>query len=310
MHMAWTVDVNFVNAYTDTLVHLFSEDPQQVRNAVRLKTGVVGKTLAFDRLGGVNMEPVNSRHADTPLTPLTQTRRRANLADWATAELIDKLDEVKMLIAPQNDYTRRFVEAYHRRVARTVLNAATGTASAVGNDDTVTSVSLPSSQAIANGGTGFTVAKVRQTNRIMDNAGVPHDGNRWWAVSAYAIEDLLADSQVTSSDFSTLNALMNGGIPMGSSWMGFRWIVISDADPDSGSASAPASPILSKSGNIRTTVAWHKEAVGLAIAKDLSVEVDRRPDKMNAQQVLVQVSLGAVRIEDTGVVTVDLDESV
>jgi hypothetical protein len=38
--------------------------------------------------------------------------------------------------------------------------------------------------------------------------------------------------------------------------------------------------------------------------------VDRRPDLMNAWQVLVQCSAGAVRILDAGVVQIDIDESV
>ena len=71
-----------------------------------------------------------------------------------------------------------------------------------------------------------------------------------------------------------------------------------------------ANPILPKTGNIRTTYLYHREAMGLSIAKDITVEVDRRADLMNSWQVLVQGSLGAVRILDAGVVTIDFDESV
>ena len=307
--MAWTRDVSFNQSYENVLMRLYAEDPMAVRGAVRSKTGIVGKVHHFDRLGGVAMVPVTSRHQDTPLTPLTHTRRRVSLTDYALSELIDPLDNPKAIINPQNDYTQRFIESYHRRVALTVMTAMDANATAVGADDTTSNVALPTGQVIANSSTGMTVDKVRRTARILDVAGVPRS-ERYAAVSPFAIEDLMADLQVTSSDFTTLKALMGGSI-QGETWYGFKWLVISDADPDDGSSASPTTAsILPKSGNIRTCFFWHKQAIGLAIGKDLSVEVDARADKMNSTQVLVQVSIGATRIFDRGVVTVDIDESV
>ena len=50
--------------------------------------------------------------------------------------------------------------------------------------------------------------------------------------------------------------------------------------------------------------------MGLSIGKEGTPEVDKRADLMNAWQVLVQASAGAVRILDAGVVKIDIDESV
>ena len=85
-----------------------------------------------------------------------------------------------------------------------------------------------------------------------------------------------------------------------------------DAVPDDNAVltGGTASPILPKTGNIRSCFAYHKGAVGLSIGKEATPEVDKRPDLMNLWQVLVQGSLGAVRILDAGVVQIDIDESV
>jgi hypothetical protein len=304
--MAWTADYNFKQSFEDTLIQLAAEQGTGFRNAVRLKTGLRSKAHHFDRLGSVEMQAVTSRHQDTPLTPLTHSRRRVTFSDYALAELIDDLDEVKGLPSPQSDYTQRFAQSYNRRLALTLMSAATGNATSVDDDDATATVALPSGQQISAGSAGMTMAKLRQANRILDVNGLPRT-DRYIAVSPYAIEDLLQDTTVTSSDFSTLNALQMGGFPENATWMGFKWIVVTDA---LGGGNAMATPILSKSSNDRTCVAWHKNALGLAIVRDLQIEIDKRADKMNSTQVLVKVSIGATRIEDEGVVSIVIDESV
>lgn len=309
--MAQTVDISFVPALQDTIVSLYAEDPMTIKSSVRVRN-ITGKTDKWERLGGVELVGVTTRHQATPHTPMTHSARLAILSDVAGSELLDQLDQVKMMIDPKSEYTRNLTMAWRRREARTIIAALGGNATSVDNQDARSNVALPASQAIANGGTGFTMAKWRQANRILDNAGVSRDANRTVLLSAFAIEDLLADSTVTSSDYSQLNALYNGTIPQGSHFMGCRVVMIGDAVPDDNAVltGGTANPILDKTANIRTCWMYHRDAVGLSIAKDVTVEVDRRADLMNSWQVLVQGSLGAVRILDAGVVKIDIDESV
>ena len=308
--MAQTVDIAFVPALQDTIVGLFAEDPEMIRSTVRVRQ-ITGKTDKGERLGGVELTQVPTRHAATPHTPMTHSARLAILADYAGSELLDQLDQVKMMIDPKNEYTRNLVRAWRVRIARTIVNAIDGNATSVDNADARTSVALPASQSIANGGTGFTMAKWRQANRILDNAGVPRQ-SRTLICSAYAIEDLMADSQVTSSDYSSLAAIMNGAIAQGARFMGASVVMIGDAIPDDTAVltGGTIDPVLPKTGNIRSNYLYHHDAVGLSIAKDVTAEVDRRSDLMNSWQVLVQGSLGAVRVLDGGAVEIDIDESV
>lgn len=309
--MADTVDVAFVPALHNTIVSLFAEDPLSLRETVRLRTNVVGKTDEWNRIGGTELVPVTNRHQSTPHTEMTHTKRRVTMADFAGAEYLDKLDEVKMMIDPKNEYTQNLARAWRIRIAKTLVTALNASATAVANDDTTSSVSFPASQQIANGGTGMTMAKLRQINRILDNAGVPSD-DRTLLLSHFAVEDLMADSQITSADYSTLNAIANGTIPQGARVMGLRFIKIGDAVPDENAVltGGTTSHILPKTANIRSCFAYQKMAVGLSIGREAMPEIDRRPDLMNAWQVLVQGSLAAARIQDAGVVQVDIDESV
>lgn len=306
--MAWSIDTAFVQEFENRIHLQVAENPTAWRNAVRVRTGMRGKTYNVERLGNIELVNVAGRHADTPLTPMTHSRRRLTLSDRNAAELIDDLDEVKMLISPESDYATRFAQAYNRHVADIVIAALTGNSQAVDASDTVTTVALSQlavpvgsranagvgANVIANGGTGLTMAKLRQANRVMDLNFVPRDGNRYIAVSPWAIEDLLADSTVTSGDFSSLQALQYGTFPETATWMGFKWIISNQ---------------LALAATVRTCIAWHKEAVVLAIARDFQTEIDKRPDKNNSTQVLVKTSIGATRVEEELVCSIDFVEA-
>ena len=308
--MANTVDVSFVPAFQNVIVGLYAEDPDGLTGTVRLRTGVKGKTDNWERLGGVKLVPVTSRHQATPHTQMTHTRRRAAMADRAGAEYLDQLDQIKMMIDPRNEYTQNLVRAYRVFIAETLVDSLNAAATSVANDDTTSTVALQASQQIANGGTGFTMAKWRQANRILDNAAVPRE-SRCALLSAYAIEDLLADATVTSKDYADLAALQTGTIA-NKYFMGATVKVIGDAVPDDTAVltGGTLDPILPKTGNIRSCFLYHRDAVGLSIGKVGTPEVDKRSDLMNLWQVLVQCSAGAVRILDAGVVQIDIDESV
>ena len=304
------VDVSFIPAFQNVIVGLYAEDPEGIQSTVRVRTGVVGKTDNWERVGGTKLVPVTSRHQSTPEVTMAHSRRRATMADRAGAVYLDQLDEIKMMIDPRNEYTQNLVRAYRVFIAETLVDALNAAATQVANDDTTSTQALQASQQIANGGTGFTMAKWRQANRILDNAGVPRPG-RTALLSAFAIEDLLADATVTSKDYADLAALQTGTIA-DKFFMGAMVKVIGDAVPDDVAVltGGTLDPILPKVGNIRSCFLYHHDAVGLSIGKVATPEVDRRPDKMNAWQVLVQCSAAAVRILDGGVVQIDLDESV
>ena len=304
-------DVSFIPAFQNVIVGLYATDPEGIEATVRMRTGVVGKNDNWERLGGVSLVPVGSRHQTTPETSMSHSRRRAQLSDRAGSQMLDQLDEIKQMIDPRNEYTQNLVRAYRQFIATTLVTALNAAATQVANDDTTTTQALQASQLIANGGTGFTMAKWRQANRILDNSGVSRSG-RTALLSAFAVEDLLADSTVTSKDYSDLAALQNGTID-GKLFMGSMVKVIGDAVPDDTATltgGGTLTPILPKTGNIRSCFIYHHDAVGLSIGKVATPEVDKRSDRMNAWQVLVQCSAGAVRILDAGVVQIDLDESV
>lgn len=303
--MATQLEQWFIHAVSDNVTQLAQQKQSRVMGAVRTQEGVKGKTYPFQRLAAVSMSEVFVRDGDTQYLNPTQSKRRANLRDFTAAVLIDDFDQIKTLTDPQSEFAQALAMARNRTLDDLVIGVASGgVGGAIGLAPTVdegaesTSTSALSSfdggsHVIVNGGTNLTMAKIRQTARVMNNQEVP-DEERYFFYSAEGMDKLMSDSTVTSSDYNTIRALQGGGFPMDATWMGFKW---------------RRSQRLPKSGNIRSCIALQKQAVGLAVGMIEGVEIDKAVHKNNNQQVLIKLSAAAVRIDDAGVVQVDIDET-
>lgn len=289
--MSVSVNVAHVHAYTREVQRLTEQRESRLRSAVRVKSGVVGKTYAFERLGPSDLVPI-TRHSPTPLLNPEHSRRRAAMSDRGGAIILDKQDQVKMLIMPENEYAQNHADSINRYYDDLIIAAAVGNSTAVAADDTTSNVALPAGQIIVNGSTGLTFAKVNGALRRLNQRDVPYM-NRWAVISPIGLEDLLATTQATSRDFADLKAIQEGRLQ--GTWMSFNWIV---------------STRLPLSGNIRSGLFFHQNAIGLAIALDMYTSVSTRNDLNDATQVYAAVTAGAVRVEEELMVQVDYDESV
>ena len=129
------------------------------------------------------------------------------------------------------------------------------------------------------------MAKLIEAKKILDNNSVDPSIPRHIAVGPDQIEALLNNTTVTSSDFNTVKALVQGEI---NSFMGFQFHV---------------STRLAKSGNNRTCFAWAEDGIKLAVGKDVMSRIDERADKSYSTQVYYCATFGATRMEEDKVVS-------
>jgi len=287
--MSTSVDIAFVQQFNANVLHLAQQKGSRLRDKVRVKTDIVGKSSHFERLASGSMFKRTSRHQDTQIGNLAHSRRRVTLDDYERGELIDEEDDFKMLIDPDNEYAIALGNAAGRQIDDVIITAATAASTNVAADDTTSTTALPSTQMITAGGTGLTLAKIISAAKILNQADVP-DEDRVFVYNGASLEDLLNDSTITSADYNTVRLLMQGAVD---TFMGFSWV---------------RSERLITDGTNRQNLAYHRNAIGLAIGKEVSTAFDKRPDKSNAMQVLVKLSIGAVRIEETPVVSIKVVE--
>ena len=115
---------------------------------------------------------------------------------------------------------------------------------------------------------------------------------RYIAVGPKQIEDLLGTTQVTSSDFNTVKALVSGDVD---TFMGFRFIM--------------SNRLAVSATDVRTCFAWAEDGLTLGMGKDISARIDERADKGYATQVYYCMSIGAVRMEENKVCQIFCDET-
>lgn len=285
--MANTISTAFVQQFNRNVYLLAQQDGSKLRGKVRLETQHALKQF-YDRLAPTMPEKKISRHQDTPLMEQQHSRRALVLEDWVLADLIDREDEIRMLIDPKSLYAQNFAKGMGRQIDLSIVAAFTA-AVEVGQFGG-TFVNYPAGNILASGGGGLTMGRVRTVKRMFDQRNIPTYGRKW-VVSAQAMEDLLENVEVTSSDYNTVKALVAGTIE-GNTWMSFEWIMLADE-------------LLPIDANLdRSTFAYWDQAMLLAIARDIMTEMDRRPDKMNALQVMTTMSENAVRLDDTAVLEV------
>ena len=270
-------------------VQLLSQQTGSILRGGVEEESVTGEKAFFDQVGAAAAVKRTSRHGDTPMVETPHSRRMVTMDAYEWADLIDDADKVRMLIDPTSTYARAAAAAMGRAMDDAIIEAATGTSKTGKSGGT--STTLPSAQQIAGGSADLTLAKLIQAKKILDSNSVDPSIPRHIAVSPDQIEALLNTTTVTSSDFNTVKALVQGEI---NTFLGFQFHV---------------SNRLAKSGNDRTCFAWAQDGIKLAVGKDVTSRIDERADKSYSTQVYYCASFGATRMEEEKVVSIICDES-
>ncbi len=287
--MSSQITTAFVQQYSANIQMLSQQMGSLLRDKVRVES-VVGKNAYFDQVGSVTAQLKTSRHSDTPQIDTPHSRRRVSLADYEFADLIDQQDKVRLLIDPTSSYAQAAAMAMGRAMDDVIIAAATGTAYTGETGATTENVQTAIAASVGTG-TGLNLLKLTTAKRLLDDADVDPSIPRHIIVGPEQLQNLLAVEQVTSSDYNTVKALVQGEID---SYLGFKFTV---------------SNRLAKSGNDRTCIVYAEDGITLGIGKDISARIDERADKSYATQVYYCQSIGATRMEQAKVVPITCTEA-
>lgn len=295
------IDVAQVQQFQDNLILLSQQQGSRLRNVVMNKQ-LNGRSANFDRIGPVKAQKLVSRHSDTPVIDTNYSRRRVYAEDYAWSDLIDEEDEIRMIADPASSYAISGANALGRSMDDSILSAATGDAISVtspAGEGSGSTVSLPSGQVVDEdfdtADSNLIIAKLIEAKKILlANEVDVQSEDLFMAINASAHGSLLGENQIQSRDFNEKPALVNGMIDM---YMGFKFIH-SERLLGGTTSSDP-----------KKCVAFAKSGIGFAIANDLTVRAEERPDKNYAVQVYAKSSFGATRVEDEKVVEVQCVQS-
>lgn len=280
--MAVSISNAFVTLF-DTEVKQAYQADAVLRNTVRLRTGVTASTHKFPKIGaGV----AQIRVPQTDVTPLNVTYSQATvtLTDYIAAEYSDIFNQAKVNFDERQELVQVVAKAIGRRSDQMIIDALANS-----------STSLTVATSIGGAGTNMNMAKLRETARLLNTANVPAE-DRYILIHASQLSSLLSETSVTSSDFNTVKALVQGEI---NTFMGFNFNVIGDRS-EGGLAGGG-------SGSTRVVYAYHKMAVGMAEAMAIRSEINYIPEK-TSWLVSSMFSAGATAIDAGGIVAITCTE--
>ncbi len=294
--MSQYITTAFVQQYKANVELLSQQMGSRCRNAVRVESQE-GEFAWYEQIAATAAAQKTGRHADTDAAFVDTGHEsvRCGIVDYSWVDYIDREDRVRMLIDPTSPYAQNSAAAFGRTMDTVLMSAAIGNADRAANvtKDNVITVALPAGQKIAAGAANMTINKLIEAKGKFWAADVDDNIPKYLACTGNQFESLLKTTEVTSSDYNTVKALVRGEI---NSFMGFTFIRMED-------------PILTKTINDRHCVAWARDGLLLALGIDINARIGERPDKQYLTQVFTQMTIGATRMEEVKVVQIDCDET-
>jgi len=291
--MSFEITTAFVQQYSGNVQLLSQQKGSRFRSASR-EESQVGKNAFYDQIGATTARKRTERHGDTPLISTPHSRRRVALVDYDWADLIDDLDKVRMLIDPQSSYAQNAAFAMGRAMDDALIEAMYSTAYT--GEEGGTSTTFPSSQQIDISGT-LTLPKLLEAKEKLDAAEVDDAIPRFFACSANVLTDLLDITELTSADYATVKALVQGQID---TFLGFKFLR---------SERLPLDRTTTGGGSgDRSCFAWAQDGILLAVGQNPIGKIDMRADKNYSTQVYYSMAIGATRMEEKKVVEVICQE--
>lgn len=270
----------------DAMVKHAYQGAGMLRNTVRVRTGVIGSTHRFPKMGKGTATP---RVPQTDVVPMNvaHTNATATLENWNAPEYTDIFDQAGVNFQEKSELAMVIASAIGRREDQLIIDAmdAASTTLTVSND-------------VGGTDSGLNVAKLRRARNLLSQSGAPKGkGERTYLTNTDGLEELLGETQPTSSDFNTVKALVDGEI---NHFVGFTILEMEDRDE----GGLPVDGLLD-----RTDYAYVRSAVGLAVGLEFRTEINYIPEKTSWLSNGI-FRAGAVAIDGQGIVEVTCRQAI
>jgi hypothetical protein len=284
--------VAFTQMYQDTIALLAQQMSGRLRPCVMVDTNFTGSAKYYDQYGADSMVEISTRYQDTPVQSPNHARRKVTPRYFVSNTLEDPADALQMLADPKSAYMQGKQAAAGRQLDDLIISALGATAyTGVAGGTSTTLVSYNSgSSVIASGSAGMTKAKLLAARKQLGKDEVDKE-DRFCIYTEEQMDDLLNTTEVTSSDFNSVKALVQGEL---NTWIGFNFV--------------HSERLATNASSERLCYCYQKKGIQLAIQKEVEGRLSERPDKNYAWQVYLRLCAGATRLEECRVIQVACTE--
>lgn len=292
------IDALRVQTYSTNLV-LLSQQMQPKLATLAMTQNAAG-SKAFRMLSQVDKTEAVAR--STSAQPainidIDQTGRWVYPQAFDWGKVVDDIDLLQTNIEPTGAYTRSAIAAMNRKQDDLFAAAFFGSAQTGETGATTTSFLSGNQVAVTEGvgsATGLNVNKLRVAKKLLLEADVDLDMESIYvAVSPKQHDDLLAITQITSTDYNDRPVLVDGYVQR---FLGMNF-VISNRLPTDGSG-------------YRRLPVWVPSGMGRGSWKELSGTIRSRPD-LQGDPAYIEASmvLGFTRLEEKKCVEIKCSEA-
>jgi hypothetical protein len=258
-----------------------------LRDCVTVRTNVTGESYRFARMGK-GLANQKATQADVTPMDIDHARQIATMQNWNAPEYTDIFDQAEVNFDEKTELAKAIAKAIGRREDQIIIDVAAGVTYATTNDG---NADTGFSNTVS---TNFTLDTIRTAKAHHDDIEAESEG-RFIVVRAAALQKLLEDSTVTSTDFNTVRALVNGELD---TFMGFTFKVIGTRTEGG----------LPGAAGVRQAFTWQKTAMGLAVGIDLKTTIDWVAQKTSWLANGIYKA-GAVAREPQGITRIIYDET-
>ncbi|MGL4576676.1 MAG: phage capsid protein [Burkholderiaceae bacterium] len=283
--MPQSITQAFVQQWDNAIRMQAQQKESRLESTVSDRGSITGESFTANRVAPIEDTPEQTvRHGDTVWSDAPHTTRVALMRPFYQAIPIDRNDETRVLANPAPVYNESLASAWNRRKDKLIFAALLGNAQTKEGSQ----VALGAGQLIAAGGTGFTRPKIIQAKKLFRrNEADAYAGEEiYCAYNSEAMEDVLTDTTLTSSDFMAVKMLYQGDV--GGKWLGINWIPYES---------------INFVGGTYTTAMWTKTSLMKGTA-GIGGSAARRADKQDLLQLSMNGNFGAVRVEEEKVVSI------
>lgn len=215
---------------------------------------------------------------------ITYTKTLVTLEDWDADEYTDLFKQKEVNFDEVRELASVIKKALGRRIDQTIIDGT--------NDARASLVTI--GNIVLAGATGLTLEKLTATAQLMDDLEIPEE-DRFFVGSTMGKKQLLDSTVVTSVDYNSVKALVNGQV---NTFMGFTFKWIGKREEGG----------LYKTGDIRDCFAFHRASIGSAYGIEPNTTVDWVPQKKSHLSA-GQMKMGSIVRDLEGVFIVEIDET-
>jgi hypothetical protein len=310
--MSNLVTNHMVKQFSSNVWHTSQQKASRLRNLVKSDT-LNGEVGFYDYYGTVEAQEKVGRHSDTTYQETPHFRRRVTMRDYAWADLVDKEDKLRLLHDPESQYAKAAMMAFGRKMDDIIIEAALGTAYTGKEGDQAVGITDAQRIGAFDGAAAsrLNVRTLRAVKKKFHQNEVDME-QLYMVVSAEQIDNLLGETELTSADYNTVRALVNGEVD---TFMGFKFIRIERLNQTTAAQAGFNAATgefdgtaASYATGARKCFAFAGSGMLLSLGADVKGRVDELPQKHYTKQVYASMTMGASRLEEEKVIEVLVTE--